>query len=224
MAQLLVLVAQRLEVAAGRLAFASGIALLVGDVEVFACAADGDVEEAVFFVELAVFDAAPGGELAFDSFDDEYGVEFEAFRLMHGEDADAIFVAELALKVEAQGSYFEGFIECGHVRDDTAEFVEIRQAFFAIGLAAEVLFKEAFVKDHVERFDWRLGAGALAPVFELSGEFDEAFADLRDRLASCLLVSIEEELELFEDVGGHTNVVHGAMGFALRKLEGFDDA
>ncbi len=95
-------VTQCFEVAAALLAAAAGIALLPGDVEVLAGAADGDVEEAVLFVEAAFLDAAPTGEFAFYGFDDEDSIELEAFGLMDGEDADTVFVAELAFEVEAE--------------------------------------------------------------------------------------------------------------------------
>ena len=77
----------------------------------FAGTADGDVEEAVLFIEAAFLDAAPTGELAFYGFHYKDGIEFEALGLMYGEDADAVFVAELAFEVEAEGGYFEGLVE-----------------------------------------------------------------------------------------------------------------
>ena len=86
----------------------------------FAGTAYGDIEEAVLFVEAAFFDAAPTGEFAFYGFDYEDRVEFEAPGLMDGEDADAVFVAELAFEVEAEGGYFEGLVEGGEVGHDVS--------------------------------------------------------------------------------------------------------
>ncbi len=82
--------------------------------------ADGDVEEAVLLIEAAFFDAAPTGELAFYGLDYKDRIEFEAFGLMDGKDADAVFVAELAFEVEAEGGYFESLVERGEVGDDVA--------------------------------------------------------------------------------------------------------
>ena len=86
----------------------------------FAGSADGDIEEAMLFVEAAFFDAAPTGKLAFRGFDYKNSVELEAFGLMDGEDADAVFVAELAFEVEAEGGYFEGLVERGEVGHDVS--------------------------------------------------------------------------------------------------------
>jgi len=189
---------------------------------VFAGAADGNVEEPVFFIEAALFDAAPTGEFSFHCFDDEDAVEFETFGLMDGEDADAVFIAELAFEVEAERGDFEGLVEGVHSGDDATEFFEIFEAVFTGLIAAKVFFDETFVEEHVECLEWGLGAAALAPIVDLGGEFDEALTDLSNGLTALFGVDGEELFEFVKDVGSHADVLHGAVGFALGDFQGID--
>ena len=96
------------------------------------------------------------------------------------------------------------------------------EAFFACGVAAEVLFEEAFVEDHVEGFERSLGCCALAPIVDLVCQFDEAFAYLGDDLIALLGVLGEELLEFGENVGSHADVFHCLVGFTQGKLQGLD--